>query len=74
MRGMQCIAAVLKMEMATGQEMHMAFRSLEWTPADHQQGTQSYYNKELDSVNKNELGSEFPPAELSDENLAGLTT
>lgn len=44
---------------------HMAgnahgLQSLEWTPADHQQGTQSYYNKELDSVNKNELGSEFP--------------
>lgn len=67
MRGMQCITAVLKMVMATWQEMHMAFRSLEWIPADHQQeyGTLSTrMNLEVNS----------PPPELSDENLAGLTT
>ena len=38
MRGMQCITAVLKMEVATRQEMHMDFRRLEWTLADREQG------------------------------------
>lgn len=50
-----------------------------WLTASKDMGPQSYYSKELDSVNKNELESEFPPPpqphpELSDDNLAGLTT